>query len=56
MAEKGKQGILGMSKLTYKYQLTVPKRVRQRFDLREGDVLVFFERDGTLVMAKSTEV
>jgi len=50
-----KKEILGMSKITYKFQVTVPKRVRERFDLKEGDVLVFIAENGKLTLTKSTE-
>lgn len=46
---------MGMSKVTYKFQLTVPKRVREKFELREGDVLIFADEDSKLVLTKSTE-
>jgi len=51
-----KREILGMSKVTYKFQITIPKRVRERFNLKEGDMLVFIEEDGKLIVVKSTEL
>ena len=51
-----KREILGVSKITYKFQVTIPKRVRERFNLREGDHIVFIEEDGKLVIVKSTQV
>ena len=45
-----------MSKVTYKFQITIPKRVRERFNLKEGDMLVFIEEDGKLIVVKSTEL
>jgi AbrB family looped-hinge helix DNA binding protein len=44
-----------MSKLTHKFQLTMPKKVRERFKLKEGDTLVFIEEDGKLILTKRTE-
>lgn len=44
-----------MSKITYKFQVTIPKRVRERFNFEDGDVLVFSEEDSKLVLAKSKE-
>jgi AbrB family looped-hinge helix DNA binding protein len=44
-----------MSKITYKFQVTVPKKVREKFALKEGDTLVFFEEDGRLTLTRSTE-
>ena len=51
-----KRVILGLSKITYKFQVTIPKRVRERFGFKEGDILVFIEEDGKLIIAKNTEV
>jgi len=45
-----------MSKITYKFQVTIPRRVRDRFGLKQGELLVFIDEDGKLVLAKSTEV
>ena len=55
MSKTSKREILGMSKITYKFQVTVPKRAREKFELKEGDVLVFIEEDGKLTLTKSTE-
>ena len=44
-----------MSKVTYKFQLTLPKRVREKFEFKEGDTLVFVEEDDKLILMKSTE-
>jgi AbrB family looped-hinge helix DNA binding protein len=44
-----------MSKITYKFQVTIPKRVREKFNFNEGDMLVFVEENGKLVLMKSTE-
>ena len=44
-----------MSKITYKFQVTLPKRVRERFGFKEGDSLVFAEENGQLTITKSTE-
>ncbi|MEM3383815.1 MAG: AbrB/MazE/SpoVT family DNA-binding domain-containing protein [Nitrososphaerales archaeon] len=50
-----KSEILGMSTITYKFQVTIPKKVRERFQLKEGESLVFIEEDGKLIVMKSTE-
>jgi len=55
LSKTSKREILGMSKITYKFQVTIPKRAREKFDLKEGNVLVFIEEDGKLIIAKSTE-
>ena len=44
-----------MTTITYKHQITVPKKVRERFDFKRGDVLIFAAEDGKLVITKSTE-
>jgi len=51
-----KRVILGLSKITYKFQVTIPKRVRERFGFKEGDILVFIEEDGKLIIVKNAEV
>jgi len=56
MSKDVKREVLGVSKLTYKFQITVPKEVRERFQLKEGETVVFIEEDGKLVLAKSTKV
>lgn len=55
MSKGVRREILGMSRLTYKFQLTVPKRVREKFELKEGDTLIFIEEEGKLILTKSTE-
>lgn len=39
-----------------KYQLTVPKKARDKFELEEGDLIMFIEENGRLYLAKGTEV
>ena len=53
MSKNVRKEILGMSKITYKFQVTIPKRVRDRFRLNEGDMVVFIEEDGRLILTKS---
>jgi len=55
LSKNVRREILGMSKLTYKFQVTIPKKVREKFELKEGDMLVFIEEDGRLILTKSTE-
>ena len=55
MPKDVKREILGTSVLTYKFQLTVPKKVREKFQLKKGETLVFIEQDNKLFLAKSTE-
>lgn len=43
------------SRLTSKYQATVPKAVRQQLHLESGDQIVYeLLQDGTVVVSKST--
>jgi len=55
LSKFSKREILGMSKITYKFQVTIPKRVREKFDLKEGDVIIFILEDDKLIVKKSTE-
>lgn len=56
MSENVRREVLGVSKLTYKFQITIPKEVRERFRLREGETVVFIGEDGKLFLAKSTGI
>ncbi len=40
--------VLGASKVTTRYQVTIPEAVRKRIKVREGDTLVFYEEDGKI--------
>ena len=51
-----KRQVLGTSSITRKYQLTVPKKARDKFKLEEGDLIMFIEENGRLYLAKGTEV
>jgi len=44
--------ILGLSKLSAKFQVTIPKDARERFNLNVGDRILFVEEDGKLVLKK----
>lgn len=55
MSKGSRREVLGVSKITYKFQITIPKRVREKFSVREGDMLVFVEESGKLILIKSTE-
>jgi len=56
MSKNIRREIMGTSVLTYKFQLTVPKKVRERFQLKKGETLVFIEQEGRLFLVKSTEL
>ncbi|MBI2183946.1 MAG: AbrB/MazE/SpoVT family DNA-binding domain-containing protein [Thaumarchaeota archaeon] len=55
MSKDPKREILGMSTITYKFQVTIPKKVREKHQLKIGDTVVFVEEDERIVIAKSTE-
>lgn len=56
MPKDVKREVLGTSMLTYKFQLTIPKKVREKFQLKEGELLVFVKQNGKLYLMKSTEL
>ena len=56
MSKRTNKEILGMSTITYKYQVTIPKRVREKHGLSEGGTIVFVEEDDRVYLAKSTEL
>jgi AbrB family looped-hinge helix DNA binding protein len=43
---------LGAAKLSTKGQVTIPADARKKFNLNIGDLLLFFEKDGELVIRK----
>lgn len=45
--------ILGISKLTTKGQITIPKVVREKINLKTGDIVVFIERNGEIIIRRS---
>lgn len=48
-----KRRILGNSKVGRRFQITIPKTVRNIFAFKEGDLVVFVEEDGKLTLTKS---
>ncbi len=51
-----KREILGMATITYKFQVTIPKKVRDRCKFKEGETITFIEESGRVYLGKSTEV
>jgi len=46
--------ILGVSKVTRKFQVTIPKTVRVLLEIQEGDLVVFeLTEDGKIILRKS---
>ena len=48
--EKVEAVFAGQSKMTQRGQITVPTEVRRKFGLKPGDVLCFFEVDGSIFL------
>ncbi|MGI0010673.1 MAG: AbrB/MazE/SpoVT family DNA-binding domain-containing protein [Nitrosopumilaceae archaeon] len=42
--------ILGASKVTVRYQVTVPEEVRKLMKIKEGQILVFVEEHGKITL------
>lgn len=43
---------LGSAKLSTKGQVTIPVAARHKFNLETGDLILFIEEDGRLVLRK----
>jgi len=56
MTRDSKKEILGMSTITYKYQITIPKKVRETNDLKEGDTILFVKEGDRVYISHSTEM
>ena len=44
--------VLASSIVTRNYQVTIPSRVRAKFDIKENDLILFYEEDGKLFVEK----
>ena len=42
--------ILGASKVTARYQVTIPEDVRNKMKIKIGQTLVFSEEDGKIIL------
>ena len=56
MSGKSKKEILGMSTISHKFQVTIPKEVRDDKNWREGDRIVFVKEDDRVYLTTSKEV
>lgn len=56
MSREPKKEILGMSTITYKFQVTIPKKVREKQRLKEGDAIAFVEEGGRIYLTRTTDV
>jgi len=45
--------VIGSSKITRKFQLTIPSDVRRQYHFKIGDLVLFVEEDGKLILSKS---
>ena len=45
--------IMGTSKLSKKFQITIPKRVREQYNLKEADLLMFIGNSDSLTLKKA---
>jgi AbrB family looped-hinge helix DNA binding protein len=48
-----KERILGTAKISTKAQVTIPVEARKKFNLDIGDLLIFAEEDGKLVIRRA---
>ena len=44
--------ILGTSKIGTRGQVTIPKEAREKFNLKPGNIVLFIEKDGRLMIVK----
>jgi AbrB family looped-hinge helix DNA binding protein len=56
MTKDSKKEILGMTSMSHKFQITIPKRVREKYHLEEGQTIMFVEENDRVYLAKSTDV
>jgi len=47
------RNVIGSSKITRKFQLTIPSAVRKRYNFEMGDLVLFVEENGKLTITKS---
>lgn len=45
--------VIASSKITRKFQLTIPSDVRRQYHFKIGDLILFVEEDGKLTLSKS---
>ncbi|MEM3815600.1 MAG: AbrB/MazE/SpoVT family DNA-binding domain-containing protein, partial [Candidatus Bathyarchaeia archaeon] len=50
--KNGLQKTLGAAKISTKGQVTIPAEARRRFNLNVGDLVLFIEEDGKLILKK----
>jgi AbrB family looped-hinge helix DNA binding protein len=50
LKEKVEALFVGQSKMTQRGQVSIPMEVRKKFGLKPGDILCFFEVDGSVFL------
>ena len=45
--------IMGTSKISKKFQITVPKSVREKYSLKEADLIIFIGDEDSLALKKA---
>lgn len=43
---------LGSAKVTSRGQVVIPKEVREKFKINEGDFVLFYDKNGRLIIKK----
>jgi AbrB family looped-hinge helix DNA binding protein len=43
---------LGSAKVTSRGQVVIPKEVREKFKIKEGDFVLFYDENGKLIIKK----
>jgi len=56
MSKEARREILDIAPMSHKFQITIPKKVRDKMRLKAGDSVAFIDESGRIYMAKSTEV
>jgi AbrB family looped-hinge helix DNA binding protein len=56
LSGKSKKEILGMSTISHKFQVTIPKEVRKSQKWSEGDKIVFVIEDDRIYLKTSVEL
>ena len=45
--------VLGSSKITRNFQVTIPSQAREKFELKEGDLLLFVIEGAKLIVERA---
>jgi len=48
--------MIDVSRVTTKGQITIPVEFRNKFSIKEGDKIVFMEKDGMIILVNSNRV